>query len=93
MSYEQELHGLDAMLFTENQRRLRVLLLLAEHDRDCFRSQLEDATAELESAEAMRSAADVQLIDIQNDMAELQGTLRDRLREMERLTVGSSASP
>lgn len=81
------------MLLGENQRRLLVRLLLAEHDRDGFRAQLEDATAELEGAEAMRSAAEVQFNDIQDDVSELQGTLRARLREIERLTVGSPTSP
>lgn len=91
MTHEQELYKIDRMLSDENRRRLRVHLLLAEHDRDDLRSQLEDATAESEGAESMRSAASVQMNDIQNDMAQLQSVLRTRLRDIERLEVRSSA--
>lgn len=75
------------MLCGEDERRLRVRLLLAEHERDGFRSQFQNATAEIESAESMRSAAEVQLKHLQVNMAQLQSTLRSRLREIERLTV------
>ncbi|PGH17002.1 hypothetical protein AJ79_01386 [Helicocarpus griseus UAMH5409] len=88
--YEKALCQTNLIIGDEQNRSLRVRVLLADHDKDDLAFELEETKWHLERAERIGWEAEEQLKQAQNDLEYLRNSLRSNMSELQATAADSS---